>query len=176
MQSADPHTIGLGIASVLLMIMAYTYRTKLHRFKKYGYLGVLLISAVGNLFMFSPVAPLATVAAGAVYNVWIVGLVASLGAITGAVLSYNIGKAGVSLADTSAWSDTVTRNMDQYGVLIIFLSALVPTPFLDTSGIIAGVTRFSFWKFLIPSYLGKYLKYTFFAYVGRIVIKRKKEK
>ena len=172
----DVQTKGLGLVSIVLMILAFIYRKKMQRFQKYGYLGVFLISAVGNVVVMSPAAPMVTFAAGAIYNFWLVGIVAGLGAITGAILSYNIGKAAAGESNEASWNTTISEYMNQYGFLIILLLACVPNPFFDSAGMVAGVSKYGFWKLLVPSSIGKCLKYTLFAYVGRIVNKRNKEK
>ena len=83
----------LAIVSVILMVVAFMYRNKLGRFKKYGYLGIFIISLIGNVAFFSPSAPIISAAGGSIYNPWFVGAVAALGAVIGEMFTYVLGSA-----------------------------------------------------------------------------------
>ena len=166
-------SIVLAVGSLLLMVVAFFYRKKLKHFKKYGYLGILLVSAVGNLAIMSPAPPIAAAAAGTIYNPWIVGAITALGSVTGQLLSYTIGSAGEGNISESYWYRMAKKHMEKNGFLTLFILAIIPNPVIDSGGIISGATSYPMWKFLMASFMGKWVKYTIIAMVGKRFIRTK---
>ena len=166
--------IALGIGSVLMMIVGFVYRNKLKHLQKYGYLGIFLISAIGNLAILSPSAPLVAAAGGSLYNPLVVGAFAALGSVTGQLVSYSLGAAaGATSITESYWYRTAHKHMEKNGFLTLFVLACFPNPIIDTGGMLSGATQYPMWKFLIASFFGKWVKYTIFAAVGKRVISLK---
>jgi membrane protein YqaA with SNARE-associated domain len=163
----------IAVISILLMGVGYLYRNKLKRFKKYGYLGIFLVSLLSNVAVLSPAAPFVSMMGGTLYNVWLIGLVAGLGATIADILPYNLGSVGDTALTDNKWYQLTKHYMQQNGFITVFILSLIPNPFFDLAGVIAGLTGFSFWLFLLASFLGKILKYTFFAFVGHSVSKHK---
>ena len=166
-------SIALGVVSFVLMVtFAYLFHNKLKTFKKYGYLGVFMISLIGNIAIFSPSAPLISMLAGSLYNPWVVGFIAALGAVIGETLSYLIGNAAGQTSFTELpYYETIQRFMERNGFLTLFAFAAIPNPFFDAVGLLAGATGFPFWLFVVASFLGKICKFTFFAFVGTKFLK-----
>ena len=159
--------VALGIGSILLMIVGFLYRNKLKHLQKYGYLGIFLISAIGNLAIMSPSAPLVAAAGGSLYNPWVVGALAALGSVTGQLVAYSLGAAaGMSSITESYWYRTAHKHMENNGFLTLFVLACFPNPIIDAGGMLSGATQYPMWKFLTASFFGKWLKYTVFAAVG----------
>ena len=156
----------LGIFSILLIVLAFLYRNNLGYFKKYGYLGIFIISVIGNIAIFSPAAPLASVLGGKLYNPWIVSFVTALGAIIGEIVSYTVGYASQDVVYDLFWYEKIKYFMEINGSITIFLLATIPNPFFDLAGIAAGATNFPFWKFILFSFLGKWIKFGMFALLG----------
>ena len=167
-------SIALGILSIVLMVVAFMYRHQLKHLQKYGYLGIFMVSAIGNLVIMSPSAPLVAAAGGSLYNPWIVGGLAALGSITGQLLFYTVGFAagGTSITD-SYWYRLAHKHMETNGFLTVFLLACFPNPIIDTGGMLSGATKYPMWKFLTASFFGKWVKYTVFAAVGKRFIRLK---
>ena len=157
----------LGIVSFVLMIVAFFYRNKLNHFKKYGYLGIFIISAIGNVIVLSPVAPMISAIGGTIYHPLVSGIITALGAVTGELLSYFIGAAGHNYIPPSEWNNKITEFMKLNGSLTIFILSIIPNPFFDIAGITAGATNFPLWKFITFSFFGKWIKFTIFALMGK---------
>lgn len=164
----------LAIVSVILMVVAFMYRNKLGRFKKYGYLGIFIISLIGNVAFFSPSAPIISAAGGSIYNPWFVGAVAALGAVIGEMFTYVLGSAAKETNITeSKLYELMKSYMEKNGFLTLVVLACVPNPFFDLAGLVAGATGFPLWQFFVASYIGKFLKFTFFAFIGKRFLKNK---
>lgn len=125
----------------------------------YGYLGVFLVTLLGNLSVFLPLPSFAVVfAMGAVLNPWLVGIAAGLGSGLGELSSYVIGHAGhrafkgkenKSIQKLQKW---IHRR--GFFPVIVFVAA-TPIPLDDLIAILAGVARYDVRKFLAASILGK---------------------
>jgi membrane protein DedA with SNARE-associated domain len=76
------------------------------------------------------------------------------------------GYSGQTWVDENPTYNTLTRWMQQYGILTIFVLALVPNPLFDLGGITAGALRFPMWKFLASCTAGKVAKNILFALAG----------
>lgn len=157
----------LGIISFGLMVIAFMYRNKLGYFKKYGYLGIFIISAIGNVLILSPIAPIISGIGGTLYHPLFAGFIATLGAVTGELLSYFIGVASHTYIPDSEWNTKISEFMKINGSLTIFVVSLIPNPFFDLAGISAGATNFPLWKFVVFSFLGKWIKFSIFALIGK---------
>lgn len=148
------------------MLIAFLYRNRLRYFEKYGYLGIFIISVIGNIAVFSPTAPLASILGGSMYNPWIVSFVTTLGAVVGEMASYIVGYAGENTIQHYTWYDRIKQYMEMNGTLTIFLLSVIPNPLFDLVGIIAGATNYPLRQFIIISFLGKWIKYGIFAFLG----------
>ena len=154
----------LGIVSFVLMIIAFLYRNKLGQFKKYGYLGIFIISAIGNVLILSPAAPMVAALGATVYHPVIASFITSLGAVTGELLSYFVGSASHSYIPESEW---IKHFMKINGAITIFVLSVIPNPFFDLAGITAGATEYPLWKFILISFFGKWIKFGMFALMGK---------
>jgi membrane protein YqaA with SNARE-associated domain len=159
--------LSLGVVSIVLMIIAFLYRNKLGQFKKYGYLGIFLISAIGNVAILSPAAPMIAALGATVYHPLIASFITTLGAVTGELLSYFIGSAGQTYIPKSEWNTKIIQFMQINGALTIFVLSVIPNPFFDLAGITAGVTNFPLWNFILISFVGKWIKFGIFALMGK---------
>jgi membrane protein YqaA with SNARE-associated domain len=157
----------LGIVSIVLMIVAFLYRNKLGQFKKYGYLGIFLISAIGNMAILSPAAPMVAALGATIYHPVIVSFITTLGAVTGELLSYFIGSAGQSYIPDSEWNTKINHFMKINGSITLFVLSVIPNPFFDVAGIAAGATNYPLWKFIVISFFGKWIKFGLFALMGK---------
>jgi membrane protein YqaA with SNARE-associated domain len=157
----------LGIVSIVLMIVAFLYRNKLGQFKKYGYLGIFLISAIGNVAILSPAAPMVAALGGTVYHPVLVSFITTIGAVTGELLSYFIGSAGQSYIPDSELNTKINHFMKINGSITLFVLSVIPNPFFDLAGIAAGATNYPLWEFIVISFLGKWIKFSIFALMGK---------
>ena len=103
---------------------------------------------------------------GTIFNPLAVGLVAGAGAALGELVGYLAGFSGQAVVERADMYDRLTRWMQRNGALTVFFLALVPNPFFDVAGIIAGMLKMPLFKFLFWCWAGETLKMTMFAYLG----------
>ena len=156
----------LGIISIISILFAFIFRKQLAKLKKYGYLGIFIISIIGNIAVFSPAAPFAAALGGHLFNPWIASLITTIGAVIGELASYFIGSASELFIPDSMWINQLHYYMEINGALTVFIISLIPNPFFDVIGIAAGASGFPLWKFIIFSFLGKWIKFTLFSLAG----------
>lgn len=138
----------------------------------FGYLGIFVISLVGNasLFLVVPVF-MFVFAAGALLNPWLIGLSAGLGATIGELTSYGIGLGAEKIIELKEkkygkWLDRAEKWFEKHGAFpIIILFAATPLPH-DIVGLLCGVLRYDVKKFLLATFIGKFVMYSVLAWSG----------
>jgi len=167
-------TIIIGVVSLILMCVAFCFRKKVKNFKHYGYLGIFLACLIGNITPFTPVAPVVSIVAGRFYNIWLVGFMAALGCVLGEILTYNIfAVAGETSIQHEHWYLRTKQFMEANGFLTIVAVTSIPNPFLNIGAVAAGATKYSFWPFLLASFLGNWIQYSLVAFFGSLTKKIK---
>lgn len=135
--------------------------------EEYGYIGVFLISMFTNATIVIPLPGwVVVISLAAILNPWLIGLLAGLGAVLGQTTGYLLGYSGRIVLKKSDRHQRIINWMKRWGVLVIFLSALIPNPFVDIVGAAAGILRYPFLKFIFFCILGTIPKYIFFAVAG----------
>ncbi|MGQ9680922.1 MAG: YqaA family protein [Anaerolineae bacterium] len=160
------HILSLLLAAAITAAIFY-FRDVLVRFAAYGYLGLFVITLVGNATVILPVPGLVAVyAAGGAFNPWIVGLVAgvaqALGEMTGYLAGYG---GGAALAKRPNYA-RVRGWMEQRGFLTILVLSFIPNPLFDVAGITAGALRMPLGEFLLACLIGKTAKSLLVALAG----------
>ncbi len=136
-----------------------------------GYLGVFLISLLGNATVIFPVPSLAVVfAGGSVLNPLLVGLVAGVGEPLGELTGYLAGYGGSAVIENRERFEQIKNWMERRGFITLFVLAAIPNPFFDLAGIAAGMLRFPVTKFLLACWMGKTTKALILAYLGSLSI------
>ena len=169
-----PPTWQLRVVQVLTVIVvvaalgaAVYFRDRLKELERYGYAAVFLVGLVSNATLILPVPGLAVSSVmGGVFNPWIVGLVGGVGQALGELTGYLAGYSGQTLVDGNPTYNRLTRWMQRYGALTIFVLAIIPNPVFDLGGMAAGTLRFPLWKFLASCTAGKVIKNIAFALAG----------
>lgn len=156
----------LGITAVILI-----YREPLANLGGYGYLGVFLISMLGNATIILPVPSLAVVfAGGIVLNPLLVGIVAGIGEPIGELTGYMAGYGGSAVIENRDLFERIKGWMQHRGFLTIFVLAAIPNPLFDLAGMTAGALHFPVHKFLLACWMGKTIKAVTIAYLGSLGI------
>jgi membrane protein YqaA with SNARE-associated domain len=133
----------------------------------YGYLGVFLVTLLATGAIVLPVPYLAMiVVAGSFLNPVLVALLAGAGAALGEMTGYLVGITGRSLMPKNRWYTWVEHGVVRYGGPVIFIAAVIPNPFFDAVGIIAGATRMPIWIFLVACFVGKAIRFLVLATLG----------
>jgi len=152
--------------TVALFLVFARNPEKVEEFQNYGYLGAFLVSLVSNATIILPMPGFLIIfALGAVFNPVLIGLAGATGGAGGEALSYVLGWTGRGVIQNRRLYDKAVQWLKRWGVWVIFVFAATPLPF-DIIGMVAGLLRFPFWKFLLALWCGKALKYVGVALAG----------
>jgi len=155
------------IAVIGITVFLYLHRDQVSKLQVLGYPGIFLVSLLSNATLILPIpGVLFTSAMGAIFNPFYVALAAGSGATLGELTGYLVGFSGQGVVENKKWYDRISRWMLKYGDLTIFLLALIPNPFFDIAGMVAGALKMPLWRFLLWVWLGKCLKMLAFALGG----------
>lgn len=160
------HLVALFV-SLTITVLIVVFRRELAGLAGYGYVGVFLISLLGNATVILPVPSLAVVfAGGGVLNPLLVGLVAGLGEPLGELTGYMAGYGGSAVVEDRERFARVQEWMERRGFLTILVLAAIPNPLFDLAGISAGMLHYPVTKFLVACWIGKTAKALAIAYLG----------
>lgn len=159
-------TIALTVALAFLPVDAVS------RLGSYGYLGVFLLVLLSSatIVLPSPAVGVALAAGKAGLNPWAVGGLSGIAAGLGEITGYLAGLGGNALAERSRFYPRVERWVREWGLLTIFVLAVIPSPIFDLAGIAAGAMRVPFLRFLIACMLGKTVRFVMLAWIGRLLL------
>ena len=157
------------VLAVGITVGIYLYRDRVAQFASYGYLGLFVVSVVGNATILLPLPSLAaTFVAGGILNPWLVALVSAAGMSIGELSGYLAGFGGTAIVEFS--NRERYRHLEdwmrRHGFLTIFVLGAIPNPFFDLAGVAAGILHFPLWYFLLACFLGKLVKAVVFAFAG----------
>ncbi len=166
----------LRILSLVLVLVISVFlfinRDELKDIQVYGYPGIVILSFLANATLILPVPGiLITSLMGTVFNPFWVGVAAGTGAALGEITGYMAGFSGQAVIENRKWYDRITLWMKKYGEITVFVLALIPNPFFDAGGIIAGALKMPLWRFLLWCWLGKVIKMIGFALAGAEVMR-----
>jgi len=163
------------LSSLAITALVIIYRHELARFAPYGYIGVFIISLLGNATVILPVPSLLGVfAAGTAFNPLLVGLVAGVAEPLGELTGYLAGYGGGAIIENRRLYERVHHWMRSgnflSGYVTIFVLSAIPNPLFDLAGIAAGAMRMPLRGFLVSCWLGKTLKATVLAFLGAYTV------
>jgi membrane protein DedA with SNARE-associated domain len=154
----------LLVAAVTIAL--FIFRNEIVKLGNYGYLGTFVLSLATNATIILPMPSILMILPlGATFNPLYIGLAAGLGGAIGEMTAYVVGYTGRGI-----WNDNpnylqAVRWLKKWGMLIVFVFSATPMP-LDIMGIAAGNLRLPAWKFFLPAWPGKTIKYIILAYAG----------
>ncbi len=155
-----------GIAITVLVII---YANHIRDYEEIGYLGVFLLTFLGNATVLVPVpvlAPLNIVLGGILTSPLLVGLTIGVASSMGEIIGYIVGYAGSGIVTSSKTYKKIEERVKKYGLWAIFFLALIPNPLFDVVGLVAGAIGIKWWKFLLAMGAGKTVRAIIFAYIG----------
>ncbi len=130
-----------------------------------GLLALFFINVVSSATLILPLPGLAlTPLAATVADPLVVGLIAGSGQTIGELTGYLAGYSGRKALGIDARTQRLTNLMRRWGAPILFVLALIPNPFFDVAGIIAGATRMPLRLYLLAAGSGKIFKNMALAY------------
>jgi uncharacterized membrane protein YdjX (TVP38/TMEM64 family) len=162
--------VGLLFLSICLSTLIFINREKFGHLGGYGYVGIFILSILGNSTIIIP-APtfITTFVGGVILNPFAVGLVSALGASIGELTAYFAGFGGKVFIKEEKMYKKIEYWMHKRGSLTVFILAVIPNPFFDLAGIFSGLTNYSLKKFMLATFLGKSVKFILIAAVGAVV-------
>lgn len=153
--------------SVAISILIFIFRDYLSRLTTYGYLGIFLINLIGSATVLVPTpAIVATFIGGSIYNPLLVGIISGIGASIGETTGYLAGYGTSVLIKENKNYKRVEKWMNINGFMTIFVLACIPNPIFDLTGIIAGVTKYSFKRYFLAVILGKIIRFIGISFLG----------
>jgi len=161
--------VGALLFALVLSACIFLFRDRVAEFASYGYLGLFVVSVVGNATVLLPMPSLvATFITGGVLNPWLVGIVSGAGMAIGELSGYLAGYGGGAIIEAKDKEryEKLEGWMRRYGALTIFVLSAIPNPVFDLAGIAAGALRYPVWRFLLPCFLGKTVKGLVLAFAG----------
>lgn len=134
-------------------------------------MGLFIVNFVSSAtFFVSAPAFLTIITGGNLYSPILVAIVASLGAGLGDMVAFLFGHSGRRLAIKKLEKHKTVRFLEKHfhrhGALIIFVMAIIPNPFFDAVGILAGVVNYPPLKFFTIMLVGRFLRYWLLAQFG----------
>ena len=165
--TSTPFRILVIVVVLGISVAIFALRDYLVELAALGYLGVFLVSLLGNATIILPAPSLALVfAMGAALNPLLVGLAAGLGEALGELTGYAAGFAGRAIIEDHKTYRRLVKWMQVRGGITVFVLSVLPNPFFDLAGIAAGSLRYPLWRFLLFCWLGKTVKTILVAWAG----------
>ena len=135
-----------------------------------GYAVAFFLALVSSATIFLPGTILPAIAAmGLHYNPILLGLLCGLGSAIGELTGYYLGFYGRATFNIGGKIPEFERQkkwIQQFEFIFLFIVACIPNPFFDIAGIAAGTLKIPVWRFFIPVFIGKAIKYGLTAYLG----------
>lgn len=161
--------ISFGFYFLLGYLMTYS-GIPVEGFAPIAYLIVFGVTLACNAAIFVPVVFHIAIMMWAIEqcdcNLFLVVLVASVAGTLGEITGYYAGYWGKRIAqlENAPGYDRFVGWMQRYGPLGIFLVSL--QPLTDIAGLLAGASKLPLWKFFLPCWPAKFIKYFFICYFG----------
>lgn len=131
--------------------------------KTFSYFGFFLLGLISSSTVIFPL-PIYGIVAISVhfgYNPFLVALSTAIGLTLGELTGYLVGYGSYKLAEKKLKKSEKYKKykklVEKYGAVTIFLFAFLPMPF-DIIGMICGSTKYDIKKFLLITFIGKFLK------------------
>jgi membrane protein DedA with SNARE-associated domain len=154
-------------AVVIVVVPFFLLRDSLSSLSQMGYFGIFIASFVGSASIVLPTPSLAVILAGGLlWNPFIVGIVGGVGMTLGEITGYALGYSGKGLLEKYPRLAILDKWMLRFGGPIIFVMAIIPSPFFDVVGFLAGSHGYPLSRFFLWSLPGKTIKGLVFAYLG----------
>lgn len=161
--------VGGIILVIAISIVIFLWGNQVENLPIYGYPAIFVLSIIGNATVILP-APgyLLVFAAGSALDPIGIGIVAGLGAALGELTGYIAGASGKGSIEDRPIFQQLEKGMERSGSIVIFLLGVLPNPFFDIGGMLAGATRLPLFRFLMMAWAGKSIRFTIIALSGSI--------
>ena len=168
------YLLGVGALISLFAFVFFFLDVDLDELRRFGYLGIFLISLIGSASVILPLPGAAVVVSSGQFvddvlgiPFWlVVGIVAAFGETIGELTAYLAGVGGKAVIEDRPSYRRLERWMQRRGTWTIFALSVIPNPLFDIAGFMAGAVRMPLWRFLITVFIGKAIKNSVLALVG----------
>lgn len=167
------------IAFLLLGIVLFLpvfYQIQHQELRSLGLVGVFLLNLIGSATIFLPSPAFLSVGISATQiDPIIVAFVASLGAAIGEGTTFLFGYSSrkiLNLEKHKGLRKFKHRIFDRWGTFVILGFAFFPNPFFDGIGMLAGISHYPIKKFLILTFIGRFMRYLVIGYVSSYIALR----
>lgn len=165
--TSTPFRVLIILVVLGISLAVFLLRDQLVQLAALGYVGIFLVSLLGNATIILPAPSLVLVfAMGAALNPLLVGLAAGAGEALGELTGYAAGFAGRAVIEDRQTYKRLVAWMELRGGITVFVLSAIPNPFFDLAGIAAGTLSYPLWRFLLFCWLGKTLKTILVAWAG----------
>ncbi len=138
--------------------------------KRYGYLGIFLVSLISCMTIVFPIPYIPAIIAISIttnLNPFWIGIFGGIGAVTGEFTGYALGRSGSRTISTK-WENQFKRLknfFERYGLWSIVLVSATPLP-TGIMFLIAGMARYSVLRIFLAGAIGKIIFVTTVSYFG----------
>ncbi|MFH0942819.1 MAG: VTT domain-containing protein [Candidatus Beckwithbacteria bacterium] len=139
------------VFALIFYLLAFVIAIKPEPFLRFGYLGIFGFNLVGPGMFLIP-------AASRFFNIAGVATVTALGMAFNDAVSWLAGKNGDIVFPRGRRVEKIKVSIKKYGPYALFFWALIPFPY-DFIAVIAGYLKLPFWRFLIPTFLGRLVRF-----------------
>ena len=151
------------VIGLVLNVVAYFLPIDYLRFGDYAYLGIVVLTFIGNASVVVPIpyVPVFLRVAEVAPNVLLVVLCAAVGSSLGESVSYFLGRSGRQVVSESRiyrWLHQVAHRPVLSWFFMLAMST-PPNPFFDVAGLAAGALGIPYKIFLSAVTLGRFLRF-----------------
>lgn len=125
-------------------------------FLRYGYPGIFVFNLFGPGTFLVPVL-------SRHLNVYLLALTSASGMAINDSVSWYMGKNGDVVLPRSKRVIEAEKTLHKYGPLGLLLFAFIPMPY-DFIGLIAGYMEFPFWRFWMPTFLARFVRFVLLGF------------
>lgn len=153
--------------SVLIVVAMVAFQDTIARLGSWGYVGAFLINGVSSATIVFPAPGGAIVLLMAPdYQPMLLGMAAGLGGTVGSLTSYLVGVHARPTLQSRRIYSLANRIMHPFGSVVLLLATLMPISPGDFAGILAGITRYPLWKYLMYVGIASVVKMTVMIYAA----------
>lgn len=155
-------TIAIGLNYVI-----HIYENFFFDLRACGYIGIFLACLFLNATVLLPSSSTVVVMSMAsIYNPVITALLGAMGSSIGEFTGYFTGYYGSRVIEKNSIVNKITAIYQKFPKLAILIFAVLPLPFFDVLGILAGSVKMNKCGFFIICFIGKSIKMLIYAYLG----------
>lgn len=135
---------------IVFLIVAAFFAVNPEPFLRFGYVGVFVFNILGaGTFLIIPLVKH--------FQLLPLALVSACGITINDSISWFIGASGTAVIPKGKKIKRVEKSIQKYGVYALFFWSLIPFPY-DLIGFVAGYLGISYRRFVIPTFLGKFIR------------------